>query len=95
MARSNEQKSVSLSSPMNDSTTEGKEPNATTREAMEEARQIASGACRKCGGAMKPGKALGQTVDSGDELAMLNERRADFLLLVVKTMNEINLRAIA
>jgi hypothetical protein len=30
-----------------------------------------------------------------DELAMLNERRADFLLLVVKTMNTINLRATA
>jgi hypothetical protein len=27
-----------------------------------------------------------------DELRMLNERRADFLLLVVKTMNQINLR---
>jgi hypothetical protein len=30
-----------------------------------------------------------------DELAMLNERRADFLLLIVKTMNTINLRATA
>jgi hypothetical protein len=30
-----------------------------------------------------------------DELRMLNERRVDFLLLVVKTMNEINLRTIA
>lgn len=30
-----------------------------------------------------------------DELGMLNERRADFLLLVVDTMNNINLKAIA
>ena len=30
-----------------------------------------------------------------DELRMLNERRADFLLLVVKTMNNINLRVAA
>jgi hypothetical protein len=30
-----------------------------------------------------------------DELRMLNERRADFLLLVVKTMNQINIRQAA
>lgn len=33
--------------------------------------------------------------ECADELEMLNERRADFLLLVVKTMNSINLRQTA
>lgn len=33
--------------------------------------------------------------DCADELEMLNERRAEFLLLVVSTMNNINLKAIA